>query len=122
MLHNSDFRYDLKRGQQAERWFAGLLTGDTIECKRDFKAHKTGRVFVEFECRGKPSGISTSEAEYWVYIYGPDETDLRAILLSTFLLREKVRSLIADKKVITGGDQNLSKGVLIELGDLAVCQ
>ena len=122
MLHNSDFRYDLKRGQQAERWFAGLLTGDTIECKRDFKAHKTGRVFVEFECRGKPSGISTSEAEYWVYIYGPDETDLRAILLSTFLLREKVRSLIADKKVITGGDQNLSKGVLIALGDLAVCQ
>jgi len=32
MLHNSDFRYDLKRGQEAEEWFAGLLTSDSIEC------------------------------------------------------------------------------------------
>ena len=73
MQHNSDFRYDLKRGQEAEEWFAGLLTSDSIECKRDYRAHDTGNVFVEFESRGKPSGIRKTEAEHWAFIYGPSE-------------------------------------------------
>ena len=50
MKYNSDFRFDLKRGQDAEKWFGGLLTGDCIEVKRDFKAWNSGNVFVEFEC------------------------------------------------------------------------
>ena len=41
MEYNSDFRYDLKRGQKAEKWLGGLLEADTLEVKRDFIAHKT---------------------------------------------------------------------------------
>lgn len=118
MEHNSNFRYDLKRGQEAEEWFAGLLTGgDTIECKRDFKAHKTGNVYVEFECRGKPSGIATTEADYWVFVVGPDENDLRAYLTTTARLKALFEK--ADKRV-PGGDGMLSMGALIKVTELVI--
>jgi len=64
MQFNSDFRYDLKVGQLEEKWLAELLQSKTLEVKRDFKASQTGRVFVEFFCRGKPSGVATTEADH----------------------------------------------------------
>ena len=116
MEFNSNFKYDLKRGQEAEEWFAGLLTGgDHIECKRDFKAHKTGNVYVEYECRGKPSGISTTEADYWVFIVGPNNNDLRAYLTTT--ARLKVLFENAERKV-PGGDSMLSMGALVTVQEL----
>ena len=70
MEFNNDFRYDLKIGQGAENFLGKLLEGDNIEVKMDRIAHKTGRIFVEYESRGKPSGISTTEADYWCSIIG----------------------------------------------------
>jgi hypothetical protein len=39
----------------------------TFEVKEDFTCERTGNVGMEFECRGKPSGISVSKADYYVY-------------------------------------------------------
>lgn len=118
MQFNSNFKYDLKRGQEGEQWFAGHLTGDTIECKRDFKTHKTGNVYVEFECRGKPSGIATTEAEYWVFIVGPHENDLRAYLTSTKRLKALYEKAVAENRVAVGGDGNKSLGALVKVAEL----
>ena len=38
-----------------------------VEVKADFMACKTGNIAVEWECNGKPSGISSTEADVWVY-------------------------------------------------------
>ena len=38
-----------------------------LEVKEDFFAHKSGNTVIEFESRGRPSGIVTSKADYWVY-------------------------------------------------------
>ena len=94
-----------------------MTGGDTIECKRDFKAHKTGNVYVEFECRGKPSGIATTEADYWVFVVGPDENDLRAYLTTTARLKALFEK--ADKRV-PGGDGMLSMGALIKVTELVI--
>lgn len=119
MEFNSNFKYDLKRGQEAEEWFAGLLTGgDSIECKRDFKAHKTGNVYVEYECRNKPSGIATTQAEYWVFIVGPDNNDLRAYLTTTQRLRVLYQAAVDEGRVKRGGDGMRSMGALITVEDL----
>ena len=118
MQYNSDFRYDLKRGNDAEKWFGGLLTGGSIECKRDFKAHKTKNVFVEYECRGKPSGIETTEAEYWVFIVGPHDNDLRAYLTTTERLRVLYQNALKSQNVRPGGDKMLSMGALVKGEDL----
>ena len=45
----------------------------TFEVKEDFTCEKTGNVGLEFECRGKPSGIQTSQADFYIYkIHAPD--------------------------------------------------
>ena len=38
-----------------------------IEVKNDSKAHRTGNVFIEYECDGSGSGITTTLAHTWVY-------------------------------------------------------
>lgn len=111
--YNSNFRYDLKRGQDAEKWLGGLLEADTLEVKRDFKASRTKRVFVEYESRGKPSGVSTSEADYWAFIL-----DDAVIMLPLHRLKRLVDIAIDDKRVANGGDKNTSKGALIDIDDL----
>ena len=113
MEYNSNFRYDLKRGQDAEKWLGGLLEADTLEVKRDFKASRTKRVFVEYESRGKPSGVSTSEADYWAFIL-----DDAVIMLPLHRLKRLVDIAIDDKRVANGGDKNTSKGALIDIDDL----
>jgi hypothetical protein len=80
-----------------------VVNGDittTYEIKADRMTAKTGNVVIEYACNGKPSGITSSEADYWVYfIVGTDEY----IKISTADLRQ----LITDKKYtrsLKGGD------------------
>jgi hypothetical protein len=48
-----------------------------IEVKSDRQAGRTGNMAIEFECNGKPSGISSTEADYYIYfiIYMDDIHD-----------------------------------------------
>lgn len=39
----------------------------TIEVKEDVRTKDTGNVVIECESRGKPSGIMTSKADFWVF-------------------------------------------------------
>jgi hypothetical protein len=66
MKHNSDFKYDLEIGQSYETQLYEML-GKKIEVKRDFQCLQSGNIFVEYESRNKPSGIATSEADYYCY-------------------------------------------------------
>jgi hypothetical protein len=45
-----------------------------IEVKSDRQAGKTGNMAIEYECNGKPSGITSTEADYYIYfiIYSDD--------------------------------------------------
>ena len=113
MEFNSDFRYDLKVGQVAEQALAAIFEGKKVEIKRDRKARLTGNIFVEYQSRGKPSGISTSEADYWCFVV--EET---FILLTAQRLKEIVETLKGTDKERTGGDNNTSCGVLIRISDI----
>ena len=113
MEFNSDFRYDLKVGQVAEQALAAIFEGKKVEVKRDRKARRTGNIFVEYESRGKPSGISTSEADYWCFVV--EET---FILLTTQRLKEIVEPLKGTDKERRGGDNNTSVGVLLRIADI----
>jgi len=113
MEFNSDFRYDLKVGQVAEQALAAIFEGKKVEVKRDRKARLTGNIFVEYESRGKPSGISTSEADYWCFVV--EET---FILLTAQRLKEIVEPLKGTDKERRGGDNNTSVGVLLRIADI----
>jgi hypothetical protein len=111
MEQNNDFRWDLKVGQLQEQWLGELLENVPIEVKRDFMASQTGNVFVEFFCRKKPSGIATTEAQYWAFILG-EET---VVLLPTVKLKTLARQAYKEGRIIRGGDNGASQGVLINV-------
>ena len=114
---------DYARGRQAELWVRSIVDGlrngaITVEVKRDDRAAQTGRFFVEFECNGRPSGIQTTQADYWTFIVGG-----RAAL---FLLTEDVlyvaRRAWADdarNRVEQRVGPHKSRGVAVPLASVA---
>ena len=45
----------------------------TVEVKQDFKSQYTGNIVVEIEMYGKPSGLSTTTADWWAIHISPEE-------------------------------------------------
>jgi len=115
MKHNNDFRYDLKVGQVGEKNLADILENKKIEVKTDLQAHRTGNVFVEYESRGKLSGISTSEAEYYCFIIKKGTM----IIIDIQELKNKcARYYFNPKRNTVGGDSDTSRGILLPIEEL----
>jgi len=114
MEHNNDFRYDLKVGQLGEKKLADILSGNKIEVKTDLQAHKTGNVFIEYSSRGKWSGISTSEAEYYAFIISKSQI----VIIESQTLKNKCARYFKSERDVLGGDSNTSKGILLPIIDL----
>jgi hypothetical protein len=113
MQYNNDFRHDLKVGMTKEKELGEIFAGKTIEIKYDIQAPQTGNVFVEYASRGKLSGISTSEAEYYCFCLGDTFH-----LIKTEQLKKVCRKYINTNRDILGGDSNTSKGVLLPIKEL----
>jgi hypothetical protein len=100
---------DLAFGQSYEKIAIGLLEdGDVttpppgkhspwdfkhnqvaFECKADRRAHTTGNLCIEYEHTGVPSGLSITEADYWLYfIVKPDGYSL--LKIPTSVLRASI--------------------------------
>ena len=89
MKHRSDFSKDLATGQLGEQEYSKevfeLLSGD-IEVKSEQDTWKeTGNMYVEYQSRGRDSGIAVTQAEHWVvsfYLKGNNdhEKDCKKIL------------------------------------------
>tara|TARA_R110000824_G_scaffold256958_1_gene445948 strand:- start:209 stop:568 length:360 start_codon:yes stop_codon:yes gene_type:complete len=116
MKHNNDFRHDLEFGQMSETKFHKMLSQKKVEVKSDKQSMVTGNVFIEFESRGKLSGISTTEADYYAY-YIDDEM---CITINVEILKVKLKKLYKENKaeVRPGGDKNTSIGLLVKIKDL----
>ena len=93
-----------------------LLQKDDImksfEVKTDFyvKSYKDENIFVEFEYKNRPSGISTTEADWWVnYFYNLKEV--------WYITTEDLRNLIEEYTFLTtyqsGDDGSNTRGYLI---------
>lgn len=81
------------------------------EVKADRLAYKYGgkTMFIEYECSGKPSGISTTEADYWFYfMVNPDGTN-KHFRFSVEELREKCKGCVSK----AGGDGWRSRGYIV---------
>jgi len=94
--YNRDIRYDLK--------FVNTKTKRSVfvEVKVDFMSQHTGNVAIEFECRGKPSGINKTTAQYWVYkiVYGNEN---KYVFITTTAIK-KLIECGQFLRVVTGGD------------------
>jgi len=80
------------------------------EVKADRLSAKTGNLCIEYECSGQPSGISTTQADYYAYfvIHGSDQ-DLYLIPVD----RLKAYIETSKPKKMGGGDNYRSRFYLI---------
>jgi len=106
----SNFSHDLEVGQVKEKELDDILRNKLIEVKTDFIAKDTGNVFIEYECRGKPSGIAKTNADFYCIA-----VEHLLIILPTDKLKDIVRPFLGTNKDRLGGDNNLSKGILLPI-------
>jgi len=90
-----------------------------VEVKTDKYKKRTMNLFIELRSRGKKSGIMTTKSNYYIYFF--IRKDLyptkNVFIFKTEELREIVRQ--NSHKIITGGDNNTSSGVLLSFDELS---
>jgi len=88
-----------------------IIDGKTkYEVKSDRLGYKTGNLAIEYSCNDKPSGISTTEADYWMYfIISNNKIDCYKIPVTDLY------NLIKDCRKVKGGDGYKSKMVLLPI-------
>lgn len=118
MKWNNDFRYDLMLGQIKEKQVANILQNKKIEVKTDYLAHKTGNIAIEYESRGNPSGIATTEADYYIYIIPHALIADTMLILNVKELKKITRLYYKINRVCPMGDDNTSMAVLIPIDRL----
>tara|TARA_R100001230_G_C5662561_1_gene167210 strand:- start:1 stop:480 length:480 start_codon:yes stop_codon:yes gene_type:complete len=116
----ADYRFDINllEGKLSESNIAEIL--ETIEVKKDYQAWRTGNIAVEYECNGKPSGVSTTKAKYVAYILvDQDQTDKIMFFIKTGVLLQMCRQYLGVQgRDITGGDNYASKLILLPIEEL----
>lgn len=108
-----NFDIDLRYGQDGEELVLSLLNGGKkIEVKTDRMAHKTGNIAIEFQCRGRLSGIATSEADYWAFVLNDNKF---VLFIKTDILRALARLYYEKGFIKKGGDDKASDMIVIPL-------
>lgn len=108
-----NFDIDLRYGNIGEELVLSLLNGgQKIEVKTDRMAHKTGNIAIEFQCRGRLSGIATSEADYWAFVLNDNKF---VLFIKTDILRAIARLYYEKGFIKKGGDDKASDMIVIPL-------
>lgn len=126
------FAEDLKEGLEIEQHIASALEfwgktafSDTseydlsltiqIEVKFDRMARQTGNVAIEVGSKHKRTGLSITEAMWWVYVL--DGIPKEYYLCKVSDLKDYIRDNWKSLNRISGGDGNRSKMVLLKIED-----
>lgn len=111
--YNKKWDIDLADGEYSEDVIKSFFDKRVkIEVKRDDKRPlETKHIFVEVEYKGDPSGITTTEAEYWAHSWRPG----CFVLMPTDDLKKLVDRALRTGKRVNGGDKLASQGALVPL-------
>lgn len=118
-----NFDLDLADGHEGERQIHDLIEmlfkdRNKIEVKRDFAVSDTGNVAIEYKDRGKWSGISTTTADWWMFVLdGPRYQGSRVVWVRTEILKQLVKWFTHPshnrKYYKSGGDNGAARMVVI---------
>lgn len=128
-MYKADFRDSRACERELERYLQSnyddvILAPDNVALAWDLKVPsqdlvfevkldryagvKSSNIAVEVSCRNKPSGLSVSEANWWVYFIQDKALTIRV---------EDLRALIAGKRTIFGGDDKATELVLLPISE-----
>ena len=112
------FDIDLQYGQVREKLILDMLQDKKIEVKSERDMwQKTGNIAIEYESYGKPSGISSTEADYWFHNLCIGEDTFATLVFKTDNLKSIINNLDY-KKTVRGGDHLASKMYLLNIKQL----
>ena len=112
------FDVDLEFGQQWEEHIDDVFSGATkceVKTERD-KWASTGNICIEIESYGKPSGLTSTEAEVWVHNLVKDGELCASLMFNTNKLRKVMEKM--KPYTVMGGDNNASKLYLVDIAKL----
>ncbi len=123
---NRDSKFDLQLSAAlvAERRLAEIFrtaTFERVELKTEtYQWRRTGNVVIEYESRGRPSGIAVSQADHWVLdLRADDGSPMGFFVLPREVLREHCRQAWLEGRYFTnGGDDKAQSGILLRVHDL----
>tara|TARA_R110002074_G_scaffold69901_1_gene162605 strand:- start:911 stop:1369 length:459 start_codon:yes stop_codon:yes gene_type:complete len=78
---------------------------ETVEVKKDFKSKYTGNIVVEIEMNNRPSGLSTTTANWWVFHISEEEL----IWMTPDIIKEMIEEESFDPVEFTGKGDKISK-------------
>jgi hypothetical protein len=115
---NKKFDLDLKYGQVWEKQVSNIFANKKIEVKteRDWW-EKTGNIALEYECNGKPSGISATQSDYWIHILAKGNKNHCMLVFEVQRLK-KIIDKYKDTYTRMVGDGGRSKCVILPIKKL----
>jgi hypothetical protein len=107
-LEHDSFKHDTKYRKEYDLIIIKDGKKIKIEVKSDRQASITGNLAIEYECNKKGSGITTTEADFWVYfIVYPDRDEVYKIPI------DDLKELIKSCNKVSGGDGGRSRMYLL---------
>lgn len=114
-----NFDLDLNFGQIYEEKVRDIFEGDgSIEVKTERDIwQKTGNIAIEIRYRGKPSGISSTDAKWWIHILSNDNDIETALMFKVEKLKKKIKQMVmlGMARIVIGGDNDNSEIVLLPI-------
>lgn len=137
MNENQTFERDLKRGEEIEEKILSIIRikypeayrvkgyfkdydiyipeiSKSVEVKSDEQSKHTGNILIEVEFDGKPSALSTSKADFWVWWDGVEFAwfTMKGIWECIYQIGAKTRTFIGK------GDTKEKRAYLIQKHEL----
>ena len=120
---SDNFDIDLDFGKIYEQKVKDIFEGKGgIEVKTERGAwKKTGNIAIEIRYKGNPSGLSTTNADWWVHILSNNGDIDTALMFKVNKLKKKISKLVSRKEahIVMGGDNSDSEIVLVPISKLS---
>ena len=120
---SDNFDIDLDFGKIYEQKVKDIFEGKGgIEVKTERGAwKKTGNIAIEIRYKGNPSGLSTTNADWWVHILSNNGDIDTALMFKVNKLKKKISKLVSRKEahIVMGGDNSDSEIVLVPINKLS---
>ena len=119
---NNKFDLDLDFGKVGEKYIEQVFEGDgriEVKTERDIWA-TTGNIAIEVRCRGKLSGISTTDARTWMHLLSINNVIKGGFIMPVKQLKARIKELHENNeaKLVMGGDDSESQMVLLPINKL----
>ena len=116
--HDLKVEEDMLYGKIGEEFTQQLFEGNTkveVKTERDIW-ETTGNIAIEIRSRGKPSGLSITEAKWWIQVFTVDKDVKFMLMFRVDKLRKAVKYLYINELApkINGGDDNTSELILVQ--------